>query len=251
LSRINLDESEIVVVDDCSREALDWDTADGRIRVVKLEPYECYKLEGNYNNPAKAFNAGLEAARGERIAILSSDVLVPARVLNTARIIYDGSFVYCPMVIDLETSMEYCGPHRVFPMPWFLYMSKEAAINAGGWDENYLLGLCYEDNDFIGRLALETKKFVFDWNSIVWHQSHYQPAYQNGEWVQQANKRNEDLTRDKWGVVPFGGLDQVAFQIRKTRHEQTGNVAWEFEDIRSLKDEVIAKTNSPFVKVAK
>jgi hypothetical protein len=247
-----LDESEVIIVNDNSRVNYSWMktlTDQMNAKWLDLEPYECFKLDGNFNNPARAFNVGLAAAKGERVAILSSDVIVPTRVLAQARQQYDERHVWCPMVIDLESSMEYCGPRRVFPMPWFLYMSRDLAVRAGGWDENYLRGMCFEDNDFVGRLALTADQIVCDWTSCVWHQSHHQPAYLDNDVAKRANARNKAYTMHKWTGIPFGDSDQIAFEIARGRDETTGNFALRFKDIKGIKDKVLAETVSPFVKV--
>ena len=137
LAMQDLTDTEIIVVDDVS--TADYSFLDELQRVItlrriKIEPYECYNIQG-YKNPAKAFNTGLAAATGERVAILSSDVILPPDTLEAARSSYDGTFLYSPMVIDLGSFMEYCGPHRVFPMPWFLYGPRQAMLDAGGWEE--------------------------------------------------------------------------------------------------------------------
>jgi len=247
-----LDESEVIIVNDGSRIDYSWMrtlTDQMNARWLDLEPYECFKIDENFNNPARAFNVGLAAAKGERIAVMSSDVIVPTRVLAQARRQYTPDSVWCPMVIDLESSMEYCGPHRVFPMPWFLYMSRELAVRAGGWDEAYLRGMCFEDNDFVGRVALVADRIVCDWSSCVWHQSHYQNAYENRPEVMEANKRNRQYTMGKWTGIPFGDADQVAFEISRGRDESTGNFALRFKDVKGIKDKVLAETVSPFVAV--
>jgi hypothetical protein len=249
----DLDDTEILIVDDCSR--LDYsfykpvlDICNARL--IRLEPYECYQVEGeNYNNPAKAFNRGLAEAQGSRVILMSSDVLAPPRALHMARQFDPTEAIYCPRVVDLATQAEYCGLSRIFPMPWFLSCSADHARKCGGWDENYLGGLCWEDNDFVGRLALTTGKILYDFDSIVWHQSHQQPAYWDEPVVVEANKRNRKYTLDKWTSLPFGDSDKIAFESKRVRHE-TGHLMFEYHDFRELLPMLVAKTNSPFVTVA-
>lgn len=247
----DMSDSEIVIADDRSRVDYEWlrhANSDMPLKWVTLDDYECMKLNENFNNPAKAFNFALEHASGDNIAIVSSDVIVPPRVVQMARKHDTSTSAWCPMVIDLASGHEYCGPHRVFPAPWFLYAKRSDIVACGGWDENYLMGMCYEDNDFIGRLALQVGCFVFDWTCIVWHQSHYQPAYEiDHQWVKAANDRNRQYTLDKWTGIPFGDSDQVAFEIIRGRNEN-GDFALTFNDIKSVKDKVYQETLSPFVE---
>ena len=250
LASCDLTDSEIVVVDDGSTMDYSWiDAYKGQLNIkwIKLGDYPAYRIDG-YNNPAKAFNVALANAEGERVCLISSDVIVPERVLAKARQTYSPDSLWCPMVVDLATSAEYCGPHRVFPMPWMLYGSRENMVECGGWDENFLFGCCWEDNDFLGRLALTVDQIVCDWQQVVWHQSHYQPAYENNPEVLQANARNRSYITKKWGGgIPFGPPDLVAFEMARGRDEATGNFALKFKDIKGVKERVMAATLSPFV----
>lgn len=251
LAMSDLSETEVIVVDDGSTEPMPWlepllVQMGGKL--VTMEPYEAFRIDGGYNAPSKAFNRGLEEAQGERLCILSSDVLVPPRVLAAARQCYRPDVIYCPMTIDLASTMEYCGPHRVFPMPWFLYLSRQVAIDAGGWDETYLLGSCWEDNDFVGRIALQTKRILCDWGSICWHQSHEQPAYRQDEAITISNQRNRVYTMDKWTGIPFATPDLLAFEMGRARDEDTGHIVLSFADVKGVKERVYLMTKSPFVR---
>jgi hypothetical protein len=251
LGSADLTDTEIIIVDDCSAIPYDFVTPmleplNGRL--ITLAPYECFNIDG-YNNPAKAFNAGLAEAKGERLIILSSDVIVPSRAIESARTFDPTEIIYCPRVVDLATCAEYCGPTRLFPMPWFLACSTEHAKKCGGWDEKYLEGMCFEDNDFVGRLALTTGKVLYDFDSVVWHQSHYQPAYVQDTEVVKANRRSRQYTMDKWLAIPFDNSDKIAFETVRKRHE-TGHLLFEFKDFRERMPHLIASTKSPFVAVA-
>ena len=244
-------DTEIVIVDDGSSYNYAWlepYLKNHHARMVRLEPYACYSIHDNYNNPAKAFNHAALEAQGERVIILSSDVIVPPRVLAKALKFAPDETIFCPMVIDLATGGEYCGPNRTFPMPWFLSTSKKKIEEAGGWDENYLLGMCFEDNDFVARLALVVGSVTYDWNCIVWHQSHVQPAYSDDQWVRVANTRNRVYTADKWAGIPFDPALGQVWEIERARHE-CGDVQWRFKDSKGCFERVRAATLSPFVEV--
>jgi len=252
LASCDLSDSEIIVVDDGSTMDYSWIEAYKdrfNLKWIKMDDYPAYRING-YNNPARAFNRALQEAQGERICVMSSDVIVPERVIAKARQDYAPGSVWCPMVVDLATSQEYCGPHRPFPMPWFLYLSRAKAVECGGWDENFLFGCCWEDNDFVGRLALVTDQINCDWQSVVWHQSHYQPAYEvKDEEVLNANQRNRRAITTKWaGGIPFGPSDMIAMEIARGRDEATGNFCLRFKDFKNVKNRVISMTLSPFIE---
>lgn len=210
LRRSGLQDAEIVIVDDRS-------TTDAKglvqsvqsqfatVKFIETGDYDGYRIKG-YGNPAYAFNRGLEVVAGETVLLMSSDVIVTPPAVKSMKRYHNQECIFTPKVYDMDKMSEYCGPGRVFPMPWFTAAPTQACIDVGGWDEQYMGGLCWEDNDFIGRVALKLGLMRADWDSFVFHQSHYQPAY---DWedpeVKEANNRNRDYTKQKWGGLPFDG----------------------------------------------
>lgn len=215
-------EEEVVVVDDRSSKSLAWAEAYARalfenVTWLRLDGYESFDLEG-YRCPAKAFNAALVAARGADIWVMSSDVLVTPAVIAGARRIDTSEMIWTPKVIDTESGMVYCGQSRLFPMPWFLACSRAKAIEVGGWDEAYQAGLCFEDNDFVGRIVLATGAFCGEWSCVAYHQSHDQPAYAiDDPIVKAANERNRAWTMEKWGGIPFDS-EYTPFDVTRKMH---------------------------------
>jgi glycosyltransferase involved in cell wall biosynthesis len=217
-------DDELVIVDDGSTEGInDYLKAyleqnfSNQVYLSLPGDYPAFRTKG-FNCPSKAFNVGLEVCRGERLIVMSSDVWVTPNALKAARAVDVDEMAWSPMVIDLDSRMEYVGPRRLFPMPWFLVTSTEAVRSIGGWDEQYLAGLCYEDNDFVGRLVLKLGTFACDWNFVVYHQSHYQQAYDvDDDEIKAANDRNRQYTLDKWGGIPFDH-EFTPFDVVRTPH---------------------------------
>lgn len=216
------DEEEVVVVDDRSAGELTWavkfcELAFPNVKWIRLDDYECWSIDG-FANPARAFNEALKAAEGETVWIMSSDVLVNPSLVRRARKVSGSGFAWTPMILDLETQRQYCGPTRLFPMPWFLVASRQACLDIGGWDEKYLGGMCYEDNDFVGRLVLKTGAFCGEWSVVGYHQSHDQPAYNVSDpEVLAANERNRAWTMEKWGGIPFDS-EFTPFDVVREMH---------------------------------
>lgn len=208
LHRSGLSDIELIIVDDRSEMDYSWikEYAQPRFDVIKWVPtgdYEGFRVEG-YGNPAHAFNVGLNVATGDRTVVLSSDVLVTPGAVKSMDRFWSPDCLYTPKVIDMDTHREYCGPTRQFPMPWMLVIPTGLAQKLGGWDEEFLKGFCYEDNDFVGRLGLSLGVIRCDWDAVVYHQSHVQPAYDiKSEEVIAANDVNRRLCRKKWGGIPF------------------------------------------------
>lgn len=226
LTRNDLTDTEIIIVNDRSEQDLSWlKTYCGNLPVVwhDMEPYEAYRI-GNHNNPAKANNEALKLCTGERVFWLSSDCILPPLALQKARKIVDAGAVYVPRVQDISGSYgfhEFCGPKRIFPMMWFVGCRLSDCLAIGGFDEEYLKGMAYEDNDFMGRLALQVGSIVYDFDTTVIHQSH-PAAYLSDGGVGQ--KRSGEYTKKKWKGVPFSS-ERACFNVLRGVH-QSGNMMW-------------------------
>lgn len=225
-------EAEVIVVNDRSMMDYEWARVYlerfGSSKWIDLPPYEGFRLEpSGYGNPARAFNAGIAAVTQPWTLLMSSDVLATSGAVKLMQAASKQELPFTPRVVDLDTCMEYCGASRPFPMPWFLSAPTENIRNIKGWDENYLHGLCFEDNDFVCRLGLECGKILADWSVTVWHQTHFQPAYEHQDpAVKRANDRNRDYTKRKWKGIPFD-KDQTPVDIRRRPHP-SGFTAFEF-----------------------
>lgn len=247
------EDAQVVLVDDGSTVPYDWikSYADARFKDFAwhvMEPYEAFRIDG-FNNPAKAFNQALSMAKHDKIVVMSSDVLTNPIAVQKLMKFNLEEMAWTPLVIDTESGAQYCGPLRLFPAPWFLAVSKKHAIECGGWDETYLDGMCWEDNDFLGRVMLQTGRFIGDWSVIVYHQSHEQPAYRiDDPVILDANNKNKQYTRAKWSGLPFGGQESCAFDILRKPYV-TGDVVHECKYMGTLLPDTIARTKSPFVKV--
>jgi len=220
------DEEEVVIVNDRSSRELAWVESIAvkyfkNVKVVAVKNEPEYSING-FANPSRAFNVGLEECVGKDLWIMSSDVLVNAAVVTKARTIKTDRLIWTPLILDLDTQAQYCGPNRMFPMPWFLVCNTAKAKECGGWDETYMQGMCYEDNDFVGRLAIATGAIQGDWTRCAYHQSHDQPAYNVSDPdVAAANAKNKDWTRLKWGGIPFT-KDLICFDVVREMDRDSG-----------------------------
>jgi len=218
-----------------------------------MPDYPAFRMEDGGNNPAKAFNQAVSLAEGENLIVMSSDVLVPPATMARAKKQDFSKAVWTPFVEDtygsLSIGREYCGPGRLFPMPWFLGMSKSHLIEVGGWDEGYLEGLCFEDNDVVGRVCLRTGRFVGDWSVKVYHQGHVQPAYAvEKETIFEANSRNRQYTMAKWGGIPFEA-EYTPFDV-SFKMQRSGDAAHECVDKAGKLEAAIAKTKGMYARVS-
>ncbi len=208
LQKNDLTDTQVLVVDDGSTEGYDWlgsviDHTYIEADTMKARP-DTYQI-GNHNNPAYVNNVALGWAKqneARRIFFLSSDVLLPPHALARAREYIDTGYCYVPTVLDIDSAALFCGGQRVWPMMWFFGVSAEVADEAGPFDEEFLKGMAFEDNDWTGRATLAAGKLALDEKLIAFHQSHPQVAYSD-DW--QGFKRSEEYCRKKWdGDVPWG-----------------------------------------------
>lgn len=219
LARNDLTDTEILVVDDGSdidytplMDAFEQMPIRWIRRDTVVERPQTYHIDG-HNNPAYVNNEAIEEARGENLLWLSSDVWLPPNALDRARK-WDRA-VWVPRTVDLDTAEEFCGEHRTFPMCWAVYCSRQMCLDCGGFDEAYLLGMAFEDNDFMARLASIGGKLIVDLSVTAWHQSHEQVAYSDDG---RGFKLSEDYTRQKWGgAIPWSGNDGDPLEMQMTK----------------------------------
>lgn len=213
LKKCELKDYEILCVDDGSdldySELVslwrdDWKLPIRWERIPTLEHRPDTYHIGGHKNPAFVNNRAIELARGRDLVWLSSDCIVPPFIFDRMAKWDLSETNYCARVVDIDTNAEWCGPSRIFPMCWFLGCSKANVEAIGGYDEEYLKGMAFEDNDFTGRLAAHTGRLVIDQGATVFHQSHPQVAYSDGG---EGFERSRDYTIRKWGEVPWERAD--------------------------------------------
>lgn len=223
----DLRDTELIVVNDHSHMMYGW--VESYLREyfdaaswIDMPPYEAYRFRGGANNPARAFNTAVLNSVGENLVLMSSDVLVPQRTFNQLRRVDLSTKIWTPYVEDTNSQSEYCGPRRLFPAPWFLGCKRDHLIEVGGWDETYLQGISYEDNDVVGRLALRAGGFMGDWSVKVYHQGHNQFAYDhNDPEIYGKTMLNREYTMKKWGGIPFDS-EFTPFDVAR-RMDKSGN----------------------------
>lgn len=251
------DDYEVVIVNDRSRMSYDWLRAYIREREIPSTwvditagAYLGYRMDGRndgHNGPSRAFNEALAVAEGERIIAMSSDILVTPQAWREALSVNPEDGMWSPKVWDLDANpfREYCGPTRVFPMPWFLVMSRKSLVEVGGWDEKYLEGLSYDDNDIAGRVALHQGRFFLDYEAVVFHQSH-ETVYARSQEpeVKAALDRNCDWTKLKWTGVPFD-VGCSPFDVLRRPHP-SGRIAFEVRAPEGRLERAVAMTQGMF-----
>ena len=174
-----------------------------------------YNIDG-HNNPAYAANCGLEMAKGEFIFWMSSDVMLPPQIIHRAFDLNLEQVAWMPCVVDLDTNQTYLGPDRMVPLGWFYGVHRKHLEEIGGWDEEYLKGIAFEDNDIMCRLGHQVGRFVIDKQVVAWHQSHPQTAYSDelAGW-----NLNQKYTLEKHGSIPFNAGCPLEKQLTEINHQ--------------------------------
>jgi hypothetical protein len=176
---------------------------------------ETYHING-HNNPAYCTNLALESAvksGAETTILLSSDVLLESIAVKKALHEYPENITVIGKTVDSLKGTVFCSSTKVWPMCWFV-KAPTAAMAAVRLDEEYLKGMAFEDNDFMGRLFLHTKQMVIDDEIECIHQYHSPVAYSDGL---RGFKISEKYTQMKWGGIPFRPNDVSLNWIAKSK----------------------------------
>lgn len=196
-------EVEIVVVDDGNLEPYRPPKGPVPIRTVRLP------FKRNPKNPCVPMNRGVEAAQGEIIVLTNPEV-------------FHHNPVLLEMVCELTDELTYVQAaviHNEGPRPqWHSHSSIAGKVEegiklpdgacfhhlsmlrwelwnaAGGFDEAYRDGYCFDDTDFVMRLGAAGAKFVMRDDLVVEHiRRGASPNWDKSTW-----DRNRNLFVEKW-----------------------------------------------------
>jgi hypothetical protein len=152
---------------------------------VAPEDVDFVRLEGRpgWRSPCIAANAGLAKVAADVTVYNPSDVV---QATGNLKVVRDHFLVHPRSVLFgrvIESNPEMCkgaghagpvlqGSDNTRPMTFLTAYPTEALRAAGGWDEAFQLGVCYEDDDLAARLWKHGLDFVFDDRFSGIHQSH-------------------------------------------------------------------------------
>lgn len=209
----DLTSTEIIIVDDGSTAQYGDLSMNATVHRIdtKADRPETYQIPGGYNNPTYAWNRALDAAQGDIIIVVGSDCILQPRTLKAAR--QCGKALWMCGVVDLDSGMQYLGPQRIAPFGWVMAWNR-SHLGDIRWDESYLKGMAFDDNDMTARLALAAKQIHMDFSITAWHQSHPQTAYSDGLYGHGINER---YTREKWGGIPWSGEKDDPLRVAMAR----------------------------------
>lgn len=139
---------------------------------VRILPY---KHERGFN-PSMAFNIGVRAAKYDYIIITSPEVMPISNVLEQFKQSL-GHNIICSVDDEDENGSRVPlvgnGYRDETPAMYFLALFNKSDIEQiNGWDEDFMRGYAYEDNDFGARWVRAGLPFVFREDIKAVHQFH-------------------------------------------------------------------------------
>lgn len=134
-----------------------------------------YKVKSGFN-PSKAFNMGVRASQYDNIIITSPEIKPTSDVLEQLSECL-GKNIICEVWdedIDGNLSILVCSTFRSeSPAYYFLAMfNKRDVKSINGWDEEFMKGYAYEDNDFGDRWKRAGLPYEFRDDITAVHQYH-------------------------------------------------------------------------------
>lgn len=194
----NDDFLEVVVVDDGDPLPFGRPLLPRNLKVVKLP----WHVEPR--SPASAWNAGVRASRGELIALSMPEVWHAGPILyemekELERLGPDGyvlAAAWCP-----EQNRWHCHSSIAVPdcppgtgLAFLGLMRRALWERAGGFDEDYMAGVGYEDRDFLMRMVHAGAKFKLRDDLVAIHPK----TGAQVKWPAAGMAVNEAIFRRKW-----------------------------------------------------
>lgn len=172
---------------------------------VRLIPYE----HDRGFNPSMALNLGVRNAKFDNIIITSPEVMPVTPVLEQLSEVLDQNII-CQVFDEgengIKTSLVHNGYRSDTPAMYFLAMFQKKDIEAiNGWDEDFMKGYAYEDNDFGDRWKRAELPFSVreDINAI--HQ--YHPRSESIRGGASTNMEKYHWNNDHEVIQPLNGLN--------------------------------------------
>ena len=136
----------------------------------------CYTVKAGFN-VSKALNLGVRASKYDQIIITSPEVMPKTDVLGQLEKLI-GQNVICQVWDEDENhkvvaSLVHIGYRDMTPAMYFLAMFNKTDIEKiNGWDEDFMLGYAYEDDDFGLRWVRAGIPFIISEDIQGVHQYH-------------------------------------------------------------------------------
>ena len=172
LLRDRTEEVEFIIV---SRTIFDLRFLDGINLTLRLLIYQHDDREGFA--PSKAFNLGIQQALADYIAITSPEVIPITNVIEQFFKLPKANYI-CKCIDQnqngtlgmtlVDSKFRSSSPEMYF----LAFYRKEDILKINGWDEEFMYGFGWEDNDFGSRFMRAGLKFNVRDDMVALHQYH-------------------------------------------------------------------------------
>lgn len=167
-------------------------------------------------NPAMALNLGVHNAQYGNIVVTCPEIEPQTDVLNQFSLLKRGNYIakVFDTFADGTLSQPLVAEHHwrnVSPAMYFLALfKKEDLYLINGWDEDFMLGYCFEDDDFGSRFNRAGLSFKIKDDIVAIHKWHVRASDNaNGMWKQEwehnktlfMNNNHNRVIRPKNGLV--------------------------------------------------
>ena len=191
--------------------------------------------EPGWKGPARAWNRGFDAAGGDLFYCISSEVVQGAGNVEKAKALCDNSpvdphgilgpvvFGSCSnsepanLVVGAEPGV-LVSSKMPRPLGFIVCMPSQAVKQIGGFDERFMDGYWYDDDDFFLRLWRTGVDFVFDDSIHGTHIHHERPVLETGA-GRAGIQRNQALMLKKHGSLR-------PYMNRKSESPHEGRLIW-------------------------
>lgn len=174
---------------------------------VRIIPYQ----HDDGFNPSRAFNMGVRESKYNNIIITSPEVKPTSNVLEQLSDCL-GQNIVCEVWDEAEDGRKTLLVNSIHrsdtPAMYFLAMfNKKDIEKINGWDEDFMKGYAYEDNDFGERWRRAGLTYSFRDDITALHQ--YHPRSETKRNGMAINKMKFDENNDKGVIKCKNGLKQL------------------------------------------
>lgn len=226
------DDELIVVLDrptpEAGKAAISWySRAAGRTQ--NLPRFIPIEGDPGWKCPAKAWNAGFKAATSDLLYCISSEVVQEAgnvkKAVELAKDQNTAVFGAChnstptKLVVGAEPGL-LASSKMPRPLGFIVCIPRKQVIDIGGFDEEFMNGFWYDDDDLFIRLWHAGLSFLFDDSIHGTHLDHGRPGLETKE-GQAGIERNAALMLKKHGTHhPWHELPKILYR-------REGQTKWE------------------------
>jgi len=179
-----------------------------RVDTARDRPNTAF-LRTGHNNPAYPFNVAIKQAIAdgyEYIFFYSSDVVIPPHAFAHASTFFPELDKICWHAKTMQGDIIFNSTKKINPLGWFWGTHKsileKARVSPDQWyDERYMAGFGYEDDDFTLRVALAADQIVVDDRVATEHPDH-ERNYTNFQEGAQGCYVNATYGASKWNGHP-------------------------------------------------